>query len=165
MSKMASHEPFGHLQQKLWQKGPKVKLTIWLPTTKSQESIRPQCLQVECDISLERSQGELQVCFRPHPIGGLSKELWVHKVPRVQTKTVPRILLGNLGTKSHLDVGVTQRCKEYYMGEGGCGFPWVWAMVSLMSPGSPVVYPSSKGALESELTNVLVGLMQFQVSN
>ncbi len=29
MSKMASHEPFGHLQHKLWQKeGPKVKLAI-----------------------------------------------------------------------------------------------------------------------------------------
>jgi len=29
MSKMASHEPFGHLQPKLWAKeGPVVKLTI-----------------------------------------------------------------------------------------------------------------------------------------
>jgi hypothetical protein len=65
---MASHEPFGHLQHKLWLKeGSRVKLAIWLPTTKSQESTRPRCVQVECDKPLERSWGELQVCFRPHP--------------------------------------------------------------------------------------------------
>jgi hypothetical protein len=67
-SKMGSHEPFGHLQHKLWsKKRPVVKLTIWLPTTKSWESTRPQCVQVECNMSLKSSQGELQVCFRPHP--------------------------------------------------------------------------------------------------
>jgi hypothetical protein len=62
------HGPFGHLQQTSWQKERlKVKLAIWLSTTKSQESIRPRCVQVQCDTSLEISQGELQVCFRPHP--------------------------------------------------------------------------------------------------
>jgi len=45
------------------------------------------------------------------------------------------------------------------MGEGG-GFPQVWAMVSLVSPKSPVACPSTKGAHERELTNLLVGLMQ-----
>ncbi len=68
MSKMASHEPFGHLQHKLWQKeGPKVKLAVWLPTTKSQESTWPRCVQVECNVSLKSSQRGLQVCFRLHP--------------------------------------------------------------------------------------------------
>jgi hypothetical protein len=42
MSKIASHESFGHLQHKLWSKeGPSVKLPIWLPTTKSRQSTRP----------------------------------------------------------------------------------------------------------------------------
>jgi hypothetical protein len=41
------------------------------------------------------------------------------------------------------------------MGEGG-GFPQVLAIVSLVSPESPVACPSTKGALESELTNLLV---------
>ncbi len=50
------------------------------------------------------------------------------------------------------------------MGEGG-GFLRVRAMVSLVSPGLLVAYPSTKGALESELTNLLVGWMQIQVSN
>jgi hypothetical protein len=64
---MASHEPFGHLQHKLWQKErPRVKLAVWLPTTKSQESTRPRCVQMKCDTPLESSQRELQVCFRPH---------------------------------------------------------------------------------------------------
>jgi hypothetical protein len=44
-----------------------VKLTVWLPTTKSRESTRPWCVQVKCDTPLESFQGELQVCFRPHP--------------------------------------------------------------------------------------------------
>jgi hypothetical protein len=43
------------------------------------------------------------------------------------------------------------------MGEGG-GFPRVRAVVSLVSPKSPVARPSTKGALESELINLrLVG--------
>jgi len=98
------------------------------------------------------------------PIGGLSKKLWTRKVSGVQTETVLGLLLGSPGTKSHSDVNVMERRKEYYMGEGG-GFPWVQAMVSLMSPGLPVVCPNTKGVPECELTNLLVSLMQVRVSN
>jgi len=49
------------------------------------------------------------------------------------------------------------------MGEGG-GFPRVWVVVSEVSLESPVACPSTKGALEGELTNFLVGLMQVRVS-
>jgi len=67
MSKMALHEPFGHLQPKLWaKKRSGVKLTIWLPTTKSQESTSSRRLQMECNEALESSQGEIQLWFRPH---------------------------------------------------------------------------------------------------
>ncbi len=38
---------------------------------------------------------------------------------------------GVLGEKSHLDVGLVERCRVYYKGEGG-GFPQVRAVVSLM---------------------------------
>jgi hypothetical protein len=39
MSKMGSHDPFAYLKHKLWLKErSRVKLPIWLPTTKSQES-------------------------------------------------------------------------------------------------------------------------------
>jgi len=49
------------------------------------------------------------------------------------------------------------------MGEGGA-FPRVWAVVSHVSLELPVACPSTKGAPKSELTNLLVGLMQVRVS-
>jgi hypothetical protein len=42
------------------------------------------------------------------PIQGLSKELWTHKVPRVQTGTISGLLLGSPKTKSHSDVGAAE---------------------------------------------------------
>jgi len=39
--------------------------------------------------------------------------------------------LGVPGKKSHLDVASVERCREYYMGEGG-GFPRIRAVVSLV---------------------------------
>ncbi len=71
---------------------------------------------------------------------------------------VSRLLLGSPGTKSHSDVNVTGRHREYYMGEGG-GFPRIQAVVSLVNPKLPVACSSTKGAPKSELTNLLVGLM------
>jgi len=64
---MALYEPFGHLQLKLWAKErPRVKLAVWLLTTKSWESTRVRRLQVKCDMALESSQRELQDFLRPH---------------------------------------------------------------------------------------------------
>jgi len=76
----------------------------------------------------------------------------------VQTGTILGLLLRSPGTKNHSDVGATKRCREYYMGEGG-GFPRVWALMSIVNLELPVACLSTKGALESELTNLLVGLM------
>jgi hypothetical protein len=72
---------------------------------------------------------------------------------------ISELLLGSPRTKSHTDVGAVERRREYYMGDGG-GFPRVWAMVSLVSLELPMACPSTKGAPKSELTNLLVGLMQ-----
>jgi hypothetical protein len=52
---------------------------------------------------------------------------------------------GSLRTKCHLDVGLVERHKVYYKGEGG-GFPQVQVMVSLVSPRLPVARPSTKSA-------------------
>ncbi len=49
----------------------------------------------------------------------------------------------SLGTKYHLDVGLMERHKVYYKGEGG-GFPQVWAMVNLVSPNLPMVRLNTK---------------------
>jgi hypothetical protein len=97
------------------------------------------------------------------PIGGLSKELWSLKVPGVQTEIVLGLLLGSLGTKSHSNVGAAERHKVYYMGEGG-GFPQIRAVVNKVNPELPVACLSTKGAPESELTNLLVSLIQVRVS-
>ncbi len=110
-------------------------------------------MQVKCDTLLESSQRELQVCFRLHP--NRSKKLWSRKVLGVQTWTVSRLLLGSPETKSVSDVGATEKHRVYYMGEGG-GFPRVRAVVSHVSPKLPMACPSTKGAPESELTNLLV---------
>jgi hypothetical protein len=42
------------------------------------------------------------------PIGGLSKELRTHKVPKVQIGTVSGLLLGSPGTKSYSNVGAAE---------------------------------------------------------
>jgi len=63
---MASHEPFGHLQPKLWAKeGLGIKLAVWLPTIKSQESTSSRHPILECNMQLKSSRGELQLWFRP----------------------------------------------------------------------------------------------------
>ncbi len=61
----------------------------------------------------------------------------------VQTGIVSGLLLGSLEIKSHFDTGVVERHRKYYMGEGG-GFPQVRAVVSFVSPESPVACPSTK---------------------
>jgi len=64
---MGSHDPFEHLKHKLWPKeGPGVKLAIWLPTIKSQESTRFPCVQMACDTPLESFRRRIQLCFITH---------------------------------------------------------------------------------------------------
>ncbi len=77
----------------------------------------------------------------------------------VQTRTISGLLLGSLGI-NHSDVGAVKRHREYYMKEGG-GSPRVRAVVSLLSLELPLACPSTKGAPKSELSNLLVGLMQI----
>jgi hypothetical protein len=45
------------------------------PDHKSQELTRSRCVQVECDIPLKSSQGELQVLFRPCPKRSSEREI------------------------------------------------------------------------------------------
>ncbi len=83
---------------------------------------------------------------------------------RVRIRTISGLPLGSPGIKSHSDVGVTERRREYYMGKGG-GFPQVRAVVSLVSLESPMACPSIKGAPKSVLTNLVVGWMQIRMNN
>jgi hypothetical protein len=132
-------------------------------STKSRESTWPRCVHVECDAPLESFQGELQVCFRLHPNRRSKQKVITCKVLKVQTETILGVLFGSPGTKNYSNVGVAERCKEYYMGEGG-GFLQVRAVVNIVSPRLLVTCRSTKGAPKCELTNLLVGLMQVRVS-
>jgi hypothetical protein len=136
MLKMGLHEPFGHLSHKLWQKERSgVKLAFWLPTTKSQESTWPLHVQMECDISLERSRQELQVFFILHPNRRSEQKVMISQSCGSLNRTISGLLFGSPGTKSHSDVGATERHREYYMGEGG-GFPesGPWWVLWVQSP-------------------------------
>ncbi len=70
-------------------------------------------------------------------------KLWGPKVVGVPTLVISRLPFGSPGTKCHLDVGLVERHKVFYKGEGG-GFPQVEAMVSLVSPSLPMARPRTK---------------------
>jgi hypothetical protein len=88
-------------------------------------------------------------------IGGLHRKLCTLKIVEVPTVGISGLPFGSPGTKSHLDMAPVESCRVYYMGEGG-GFPRVRVVVNLMNPESFVACSSTKGALENELTNLLV---------
>jgi hypothetical protein len=138
MSKVGSHDPFGHFKHKLWQKEKsKVKLTI-----KSQESPWFPYVHVVCNIPLECSWQGLQLCFKPH----LNRR-FADKIMGPQSHGSPNF--ENFGTpkaKSHLGVNPMARRRVYYKGEGD-GFPQVWAIVNLVSLRLPMARPSTKSAL------------------
>jgi len=100
MFKMGSHDPFGHMQHKLWQKErPGVKLAIWLSTTKSWESTRLPCMQMECDTPLERSWRELQLYFKPHPDRRFEQEVMALQSCGSPTLAISGLPFGSPRTK------------------------------------------------------------------
>jgi len=146
MSKMGSHDPFGHLKHKLWpKKKPKVKLTIWLSTTKSQELTWFPCVQVVCDIPLKSSQRGYNFALNLISVEGLHAKLWGPKITRIPTLGISRLPFWSPETKCHLDVGLMEKHIVYYKGEGG-SFPQVWAMMNFVSLSLPVVSLSTKSA-------------------
>jgi len=73
-----------------------------------------------CDISLEALDESYNFASDQTSIRSLLAKLWGSKVAKV--------LLGAISgiprKKSHLDVGLVERCRVYYKREGG-GFPQV----------------------------------------
>jgi hypothetical protein len=94
-------------------------------------------------------------------IGGLHRKLCALKVMEVPVVGISGLPLGSPGTKSHLDVVPVESSRVFYMGEGG-GFHRVRAVVSLVSPESLVACPSTKGAPESDLTNLWLVECRFK---
>jgi len=65
-------------------------------------------------------------------IRGLHARLWAPKVAKVLVVRISGLPLESPKTKCHLNMGLVERHKIYYKGEGG-GFPQVQAVVSLMN--------------------------------
>jgi hypothetical protein len=159
MSKMASHEPFGHLQHKLWSKeGPGIKLAVWLPTTKSRNRPNPSMCKWSAIDHWKALKENYTFALDLVPIKAWGEKLWTPKILGVQTGIISGLHFGSPRKKCHSDASAAVRRREYYIGEGG-GFPRVRAMVSQVSPGLPVACLSTKGVPECKPTNLLVGLM------
>jgi len=65
---------------------------------------------------------------------------------RVPFLGISGLPFGSPGTKCHLDVGLVEKHKVHYKGEGG-GFPQVQAVVSLVSSSLLVVCLNTKSVL------------------
>jgi hypothetical protein len=142
---MNSHGPFGHLEHKLCAKeGPGVGNRPDPSVCKGSATHRWKALKESYKFVLDLV-----------PIAGLSKELWPHEVPGIQTRTISGLRLGSPGTKRPFRCGcggLTQRI--LYGGR--------WWLPS--SPGRgessesvlPVVYPNTKSGSKGVLTNLLV---------
>jgi hypothetical protein len=141
---MGLHDPFGHLKHKIWpREGLRVKLTIWLSTTKVRN--RPNFLVCRwrvlcCWKSLDEGYNFGSDLIS---IGGLHTKLWGPKVAGIPTLAISGLPFGSLRTKSHLDVALVERHIVYYKGEGD-DFPQVRAVVSLVSPNCPWLILASK---------------------
>jgi hypothetical protein len=86
MFEMSSHCSFGHLKHKLWPKERlRIRLPVWLPTIKSQESTQYTCLHRVCNIPFESSWQKLQLSSDRTFIEGLLVKIWGSKVTGIPT--------------------------------------------------------------------------------
>jgi hypothetical protein len=144
---MGSYDPFGYLKHKLWpKKRLRIKLSIWLLTTKCQESPWFCCIQVMCNILLKSFRQGILHCFTSH-----LNQRSTHKVMGFQNHESS--IFENFGTptwesRDKMTFGASPVAKhqEYYKGEGG-GFPQVWVVVSLVSPCLPMAHLCTKSVL------------------
>jgi hypothetical protein len=138
-------------------------LTIWLPTTKSQELPQFPCVQVVCHITLNFFYDGDNFASQLISIRYLNAKLWAPKVAKVLDVGISKLPLGSPGTKWHLGAGPMAKHKVYYKGEGG-GFPQVRAMVNLMSPCLPVARLCTK-VLQLRTNQLTVWFVQVCVGN
>jgi hypothetical protein len=154
MSKMASHEPFGHLQPKLWAKeGPGVKLAVWLPTTKSQESTQSRRLQVESNMALESSRRGLQDWLRPRPNRRSGREVMDAQSPRSPNRDRFGTPLWESQEKVPFGCNLRGRTQSILYG-GRWWLPPSPGRAESSESKLPVACPNTKGVPECELTNL-----------
>jgi hypothetical protein len=158
MSKIGSHDPFGFLKHKLWPtERSRVKLAVWLMSTKNQKSPWFPRVQAACHIAWKDLDKGYNFVLDLISIGGLHTKLWAPKVAGVPIWGISGLQLESLGTKWHLGASPVARHKEYYKGEGGGFSP-------SLGRGESCEYVFAHGfsmhqkCSNSALTNLLFGL-------
>ncbi len=153
-----------NLQHKLWSKeGPGVKLAIWLPTTKSQESTQSWCVQVEYKTPLESFQGELQVYFRPHP----NRRFELRVMSSQSFGSPNRDSFGTPPYESRDKKPFGCRCcgqTQRILYGGRWWFPLSLGCCESSESVLPVAYPNTKSVPECGLNNLWLVLMQERVT-
>jgi hypothetical protein len=131
---MPSHWPFGHLQPKLWEKeGPGVKLAVWLPTNKSQESTFFWHPIRACNMALERSRRELQLRFRPRCDRTLQLGVMAVQSSGSPAGTISGLHFGSPRI-SAIWMYSPRRAADNTIGSMVVPYSRVWAVVSLVCP-------------------------------
>ncbi len=87
-------------------RGPRVKLPVWFPTRKSWESTRFTWLQRACNIPLESSRWELQLCFKSHLDMRSIHKVMGSKVVKVPTNAISRLPFGSLRREKPFGCGL-----------------------------------------------------------
>ncbi len=99
--------------------GPGVKLPVWLPTTKSRESMPSRHPIWECDTALERSRRGLQLWFRFRHDPTLQSGVMAIQSSGSPVGTKSGLHFGSPGNLCHLDAPSVASCREYYREYGG----------------------------------------------
>jgi hypothetical protein len=146
MVKMRSYYPFEYLKHKLWPKEKlRIKMSMWLPTTKSQESPWFTCVQKACHILFKIFQRRLQLFFQPHLKWRSSQEI-------MGVQSGESFNFGNYGIpnlesqeKYHLGVAPMANRKKHHKGKvvasPKSGSWWVlWVCVCLWFIYAPKVW-------------------------
>ncbi len=121
MSKMGSYDPFGHLKHKLW---PKERSIVKFDSRPLKVGNRPDFLtfKLHATYRLKALNKGYNSALDLISIEGLHAKLWGPKVMKVPSLRISGLPFKSPRTKCHLDVGLVERHKVYYKGEGG-GFP------------------------------------------
>ncbi len=161
---MGSHDPFGYLKHKLWEKeGPKVKLPIWFRPWKVEN--RPDSLVCRWHVTYCWKALDKGYNFASNltSIEGLDTKFWDSKIARVLILGISGLQLGSPGTKWHLGAGPTAKHIIYYKGKvvvsSKSGLWWVlWVHVCLWFVRAPKV-------LQLCINQLVVWFLQVHVSN
>jgi hypothetical protein len=120
MSKMGSHDPFGHFKHKLWPKKGH-ESNCQFDSRPLQVRNYPNFLVCRWCVTYrwKALDKAYNLAWDLISIEVLHIKLWAFKVTGILAMGISRFSFGSLETKWHLGVSLVARHKIYYKGEGG----------------------------------------------